>query len=732
MKPKKKNLNYKNSINNKIDSVKNIELSEINFFDYVFIFLFACFVLLEAFTFELTLDFEISKWLPFFTIPFFALGFYFSHFYLLKNYKNDHPIKYFYYAGLLTLLLILWWGLNFVILTFEYYKIEYWVFLIILFPLPIMLSDVKQSKHTILSYSIFSIFTFFAIQHLPNFADIKNSISFDQNSNLQNSSMGSVILTWVGFIISYILVYISFYKKNESNQRSNNYNWIIDISLIIVIFLLSFRIDNLFIATSKLHWEYFVGPIQTIRSGGELFWSTPSQYGFLNILIPSILPIESEWQSFYIFQSSLLFIVSLFGLFIIKNLSQTITHRMIYSLIFILALNFADSGLIGPTTYPSSSVVRFFCCYLLLFLVFCSYLKNWSEKQTFWIIGGAWVLTSFWSSESFIYTTTCTFLFFLGQSISLSATISEGFYKTLRKSIYLILFFILYLLLFVTLYWITTNHFPDLFMFIEHGFSYAGGYGSLPLYKYGAVWALLLLFYISLTWSLNTIKSQNTKLIPMGFFLMGLIWAISSYFVGRAAPNNVVAMLPQITIMIIVFLNLKSTNSINNSTFGIFQKSFSFLFLFLILSTVFANSKLPTFLEDFDFLTTNIETHKDFSPELEDLLKKYISPTKQESIVFYGVDGSMPYSPQFAQWRRTWLPVPLQLSEVPISDERAHIIFDRFFQKNNSGGYFVQRNRDYTLRDQKWFSFLSQYFKIKKIAESTNFLLFKFDPNTTK
>jgi hypothetical protein len=73
-----------------------------------------------------------------------------------------------------------------------------------------------------------------------------------------------------------------------------------------VILMFALRADSLFYKgpdMPDMHWDYFIGPVQTVRSGGWLLWDTPSQYGFLNILLTALIPFRSAWDSFYFFSS---------------------------------------------------------------------------------------------------------------------------------------------------------------------------------------------------------------------------------------------------------------------------------------------------------------------------------------------------------------------------------------------------------------------------------------------
>ena len=97
---------------------------------------------------------------------------------------------------------------------------------------------------------------------------------------------------------------------NNRIQITNKVFYTIFLLTLAFSFLFAFRSDSINqIEGSGFHWGYYTGVINSIKSGGTLLYDTPSQYGFLNLLIPSFLAFESNRQSFYIFQSILFIII---------------------------------------------------------------------------------------------------------------------------------------------------------------------------------------------------------------------------------------------------------------------------------------------------------------------------------------------------------------------------------------------------------------------------------------
>ena len=135
-----------------------------------------------------------------------------------------------------------------------------------------------------------------------------------------------------------------------------------------IICILAFRTDYLFMDEKGFHLSYYVGPIisQLEFDGFRLLVDQPSQYGFLNLLIPSLINYKSALTSFHVFQSSLLITTSLIVFYLI--IKSNIKINKIFNISFITLLFLSDPYLIGPNPYPSSSVISFSHLSVILFI----------------------------------------------------------------------------------------------------------------------------------------------------------------------------------------------------------------------------------------------------------------------------------------------------------------------------------------------------------------------------
>lgn len=471
------------------------------------------------------------------------------------------------------------------------------------------------------------------------------------------------------------------------------------ITFLFGIILLSFRFDTFFQGSSEMHWEYYTGPIRGIRNGGWLLWDIPSQYGFLNILSAALIPTRTSWQALYLLQGVLLIPAALILFWILAN--GSIKRNALFAAALTLsALFFADPELIGPYLYPSSSVMRFFWCYAILFFLLRFKINEKLPLNTFVACGSVlWVLGSLWSIESFIYCS-CTFIpaliFAVVQNQRGRFEQSTGILHVIRKTAaYLsIPTFMLAgaLALISGFYALKAGHLPDWRVFLEHAISYAGGFGSVAMAPAGSVWILLLLFCGILTVILRMALNnfQEPYLVP-SVGALGCLWGISSYFIGRAVPNNITAILPILTLIIgVLFYSIARSET---EGAGILLKIISIPLFTLILTTGLGNVNFPRKISTFSSLSSDITDRvRPADADLQVLLDQ-AGITHEDSVVFDGGSAAMPR--WYANGRldvgeKTWLPNPVQLLEEPVDPKRRKIYLSRFMARRSAEGFFIQ------------------------------------------
>ena len=598
--------------------------------------------------------------------------------------------------------------------------------------MPLQWADGKKKYFITLALITLILVTWLVMYDLPNWKQLSESLTTRP------------AVTTVIFLIITTIVHRYFFKAPQPDRfpslspTLNKSILAILVSIsIISLFLISFRTDTLFLGTSELHWEYFAGPIRNLKNGSWLLWDTPSQYGFLNILLPGLLPFKSSWESLYVFQSFMLFLTSII-LFTIYLSGKTTIGSIIFSLSFTFSSLFlADPDLIGPYLYPSSSVMRFFWCYAILFALYWSIMKrNFSVKQIVFILTPLWLMGFLWSSESAIYSSV-TFL------PAILVAIFQDYYSqsknngnTGRMIRHIFLYLLVPLISFIGIisiiscyYWISISHVPDFYCFVEHGLSYAGGFGQIKLNQAGPVWLLFILFcsilIIIFKVILNNPMSRN--LIPL-VGAAGCLWSIGSYFIGRAVANNVTAILPLLGFISMVAL--KSSESKESKAPQLILKVISVPIFTIILMTSFGNIDFINKLKPFHTLEINFPSKIRLAePALQELLSK-AHIKSNDPVVYYGHLAAMPQwksGNQFVTSDRTWLPNPLQLAEEPITEARRNIYLQRFMEiSKEDGGYLILTKGEAEDRAKNWLGIINKTHLIVNEIENDKWKIIRY------
>lgn len=594
----------------------------------------------------------LAKWLPYLFIPFplFLLA--------LNKFK---PLKPSLFKQLLILLpLVICVGFLLISIS-KAHEFNRYLFLFFALATSIALVSLKQYP---LVTALVSLISWLTIYPLLNWRLISGLLEDSPFPYLIYTCTTIAVVGW--FIHS---------KKVTSTKNNPAIRWSLLAIALSIFFYLSFRTDALFIPGSEYHWEYFVGPIRTIRNGGWLLYDAPSQYGFLNILLASLLPIPSSWQSFYIFQSSILFLTSsaIFILLcsIVKN------SFSLKSLIFLMVMGgffFADPALIGPTPYPSSSVTRFFSCYLLLCL---SFIPNQHHYRVL-LISIGWLIGVLWSAESCLYSSVIYF-FYIAADVSSCKSWESKKLALIKYFLHSFTLLTASLVIIATYYQLELGHLPNFLSHFDYAVGYASGYGYVPFPLNGPGNVMLLIFLGLGLLALVSLRTPlNGTLATSLACSAGCIWAIGSYYLGRPVPQNITAMFPLLSTCALIGL-LQARRGNPTLPYGPLSAA-AFPLLFLILSTFYTNSFWVKSVM-FESFTRDISTklfHK------SDELNKAVEQIDPEGIMprVYLGDGAVSpkLNPDLSE--STWLPNPLQLVMPPISQNRKSQVLNRFLCSN--------------------------------------------------
>ena len=345
--------------------------------------------------------------------------------------------------------------------------------------------------------------------------------------------------------ISLLAVRATFRASGPERKRSLAETGLFFLSVAILI-VLSFRT---YPVLEFYHWEAYVGPMQELRQGGWLLWDAPAQYGVLSILIPTLFP-GNAWQSFYIFQALCNVAVALLMFWGIGGTRASASRIVLAAALTATTLFFrprtATLLLAGQMT-PSGGPVRFIWPFMMLAFLFVHYRRATKSESSevaldsrFEIVGHLiWLGSLCWSVEAAIY---CGAVWFPAYALLLIA--KRPNLRIILRSIAAPIGGVLLLVLAASVFYkIALGHLPDWMSYLEYALLYSGGFHSLPIDPSGSVWFLLIIFLgISTAAVIYTFRdpSNSAALVLAGAW--GGVWAISSYFVSRSHPANLLSI----------------------------------------------------------------------------------------------------------------------------------------------------------------------------------------------
>jgi hypothetical protein len=526
------------------------------------------------------------------------------------------------------------------------------------------------------------------------------------------------------FTLIFIFSNLLIVSRGPNSKAVTNLLMVLGLCLFL---FLSFRSDTLFIPGSEYHWEYFTGPIRTIRNGGLLLFDAPSQYGFMNILLASTISNNSTWHSFYIFQGLILFAISTTTLLTILSFHQDSSSKMV--IVFLLILGsffFADPHWIGPLPFPSSSVTRFFCCYLLIF----STLIQFTSIKKKIIISIAWCIGVLWSAESAFYCT--SIYFFVIVADTLSSSQKEEKKCVIKDYLIISLSILLATIIFISVfYFIKIGRFPNFISYFDYAIGYASGYGYVPFPINGPGNLLLLIFLGVGVMLFDAIKQMKKNVAITFAAVAGCIWSVASYYLGRPVPQNITALFPLLTCCTLLSLSLASRYGLRNTINPLFVASTPLYFL--ILATYYSPSWWQQ-LENIKSLSTNISLRlPKSSTRLESELIR-INPNGNIPIVNFSDSAAIPYFPTISSFNseESWLPTPLQLLMPPISEDKQALIIKRFVCLNfKQKGILIYQPGSISYAWPSFLKNLNQFLLIKNVTEVDDRKIYLFERNTS-
>jgi hypothetical protein len=237
---------------------------------------------------------------------------------------------------------------------------------------------------------------------------------------------------------------------------------------------------------------------------------------------------------------------------------------------------------------------------------------------------------------------------------------------------------------------------PDLRGYIEFGLLYSRGFGSLPIAPHGAVWYLLLVFFVASTVVVRfLVEDWRDFRLVIAAGVWGGIWSLSSYFVSRSHPVNLLSLAP-VLLFALAILIVVIRHSTRRQWHGLVRAAMVPLFAVPIAMTL----GHPGLFADLDTKQLSPTRFTKQLPlmdqELEDLLRKAgAKPT--DSFVriadgrlmlpaWHGADSAHVMSD------KSWLPKPYEIIGS-LNAERRKV----YIHRNASGRGWLVHNKSISI-----------------------------------
>lgn len=565
----------------------------------------------------------------------------------------------------------------------------------------------------LLRFSIFLLVTALLLSSLLDLRPLEFSIAY---------AVQAPQIFMIGLISTVLCLAILFFR---SRNRKGIINRLIPTAIcFLFVFPLAFRHDSLSNPTSLYHWEYFVGPLRSWLSGLTPLWNIPTQYGLLSVFGAALIPAESTWEKFYFFQSILMMLSALLMYFTLSSFQVKISG-FFFALAVPICFFFVDPRLIGPQPYPSSSAIRFFPFYLF-WAVLAFNLRIRSQKLLFWSLGSLILFSYLWSFEGMAYV--------LAPLIVIAIANIRTSKDRLRDSFRLLIPWIFGLAWLTILFLLLTNRMPRFGMLSEFASNYAAGFGGLPMQPWKTTFFLLFGFF-SLTLAIAFQKNPGSRTILTA--ITASWWILSSYYLGRATPENVLAMLPQF--FLLIWLAESQAPRLFRPLFR--TKALAlFVILAIPVFSGLAGSKLfglKGMVSEFEFDPRDFSISRQILPADDELntLVNEARLKKNDSIIIYSSEvGPRTFKTTEGLWmpEQTWLPNPLQLMEAPMSRDRRRELLARIFDeaslKNHSEVAYIILNKE-NHEPERWMAWLVDFRSFRSIrilSESAKWAIYEF------
>jgi len=519
------------------------------------------------------------------------------------------------------------------------------------------------------------------------------------------------------------------------------FSWI-DLPAVALFLMLSFRTTPI---VEFYHWSFWVGPMESVRQGGWLLWDVPSQYGFLSVLLPALLPTSDAWQALYFFQAAL-YAVAAFAIYAtMATVRPGLVARLVAIFFTATAFFFRPRtlSLILPAQMtPAGGPMRFIWCYAMLGVLVWKHARGEAVTAVRFAVVGTlvWIASLAWSAESAIYTTVAwggAYGVFLLQKFFSARRASDDAPRRrlsgLAAGVALPFAALAGAMLLLSLgYRALNGHPPDWMSYYEYALLFSGGYSGLPVETTGVVWYLVLLFMVlSAALVRLFVRNPHDSRLVIGTGAWGTVWGISSYFVSRSHPVNLLSLVPLLVISLVIVLIVLRSAVTDRWTRLLTVVTIPLVSMPILLTLT--HSGFPALLLQPQSPVAALSAQV---PPMDSSLAQLAMTAgmRADDAVFFVSDGRyvMPRWPELRSGlaetnSRGWMPKPYEMiSTLPAARRNAYM--ERFGSRFEMGGWLIQKKSDINEGYLSAIDFIEKGYARARTFENENWLMIRYEP----
>ncbi|MBA2708067.1 MAG: hypothetical protein H0U59_09710, partial [Gemmatimonadaceae bacterium] len=444
-----------------------------------------------------------------------------------------------------------------------------------------------------------------------------------------------------------------------------------------------------------------------VKQGGWLLWDVPSQYGFLSILLPSVLPTPNAWASLYLVQGFLYAVVAAAMFVLLRSFRRGWPAYLLAFVVTATTLFFrprSEELLLAAQMTPAGGPMRFFWPFAVLAVITWKYKERDRIGFRRFALTGTlvWIAGVAWSAESAIYCTAAwlaAYTVALLQRVVIERRRSRIVWRNVAAAIALpVLAALCWVGTTALIYRVMGGQSPDWMSYYEYALLFSGGYSALTIDPAGPVWYLVAIFSVISTAGIYFIRTDALHprvIVAAGAW--GTVWAVSSYFVSRSHPVNLLSLTP--LLLVSCALVFRASRRLEQRWLGMARLAFVPL-LTVPATLTLAHRNLITEL-----------MRPQISPGL---IASQIPPLDTSLVALARTAGMIPAHPVFyvsdgkfimPPWpldsgravvqtsATSWMPKPYEMiSTLPAW--RRNVYMSRFGARTGIGGWLVQRKTD--------------------------------------